>query len=152
MKSNDIEQQLARRHDGSLGADELEELNRLCGRDEVFAAADRRVATLRRHRRVAAMAAVLAVAVGGMALLGTHGQEEPQLVASAEPLPVAIPAIEAAPAVEQPAAEPQPRPAKRPKPAATAAKPVADEGPVVVCNNQCDADSVISDIWKFLSA
>ena len=24
--------------------------------------------------------------------------------------------------------------------------------PVVVCNSQCDADSVISDIWKFLSA
>ena len=23
--------------------------------------------------------------------------------------------------------------------------------PVVICNNQCDADSVINDIWKFLS-
>ena len=23
--------------------------------------------------------------------------------------------------------------------------------PVVVCNNQCEADSVINDIWKFLT-
>lgn len=27
-----------------------------------------------------------------------------------------------------------------------------DAEPVVVCNSQCDADSVISEIWKFLSA
>lgn len=30
--------------------------------------------------------------------------------------------------------------------------PAVETDPVVVCNNQCDADSVISDIWKFLSA
>jgi len=29
--------------------------------------------------------------------------------------------------------------------------PATDE-PIVRCNNQCDADSVINDIWKFLSA
>ncbi len=28
----------------------------------------------------------------------------------------------------------------------------ATDKPIVRCNNQCDADSVISDIWKFLSA
>ena len=30
--------------------------------------------------------------------------------------------------------------------------PAVETDPVVVCNNHCDADSVISDIWKFLSA
>ena len=30
--------------------------------------------------------------------------------------------------------------------------PQSPADPVVVCNNHCDADSVISDIWKFLSA
>ena len=32
-----------------------------------------------------------------------------------------------------------------------ATKPTAKD-PVVMCNSQCDADSVISDIWKFLTA
>ena len=152
MKNNDIEQMLARRREGGLGADEVEELNRLCGRDEVFAAADRRVATLRRNRRLAVMVAALVVAASGMMLLTNRVHEEQPLVATAQPLPVAVPVAEPVPAPEPPVAIPQPRQAKPAKRVAVEAQPVVDQGPVVVCNNQCDADSVISDIWKFLSA
>lgn len=53
----------------------------------------------------------------------------------ADPVPAAVEPL------QEPTAERMARPAE-----------AGDSEPIVVCNNQCDADSVISDIWKFLSA
>lgn len=166
MKQDSIQQLLAKRQAGSLSDEELAALNRLTHRDEVIAAADRQAAGIVRRRRTRlSVAALVAVAVGGAGLYLLQPTPEAPLVAQQQaPVPAAVeevtvetPALAPTPATAAPkepvaanrstVAKSLPRPAEAATTAATAA-----EEPVVMCNNQCEADSVINDIWKFLTA
>lgn len=163
MKNNEIQNLLERYRTGTLSDSEREELNRLTGRDEVMSAASRRADSIVRRRRTALFT------LAGLLLAGTTvwtllPRQEDNLVAETViPETVTIPE----PVVEQVApARPTPvqtRPTHRPR-AKVATTVTLDtstfsieetkvvvEETVVVCNNQCEADSVINDIWKFLA-
>ena len=159
MKTDSIQRLLERYREGTLSDSELAELNRLTHRDEVMADAEQRASgILRRRRSVAFTMAGLLLA--GVAVWTLLPRQEQSLVAEAT-TPEAVIAV-TEPTVEQAApvkpATVTPAPAKAParkadiRPA-TVVQPIetAAEEPVVVCNNQCEADSVISDIWKFLT-
>lgn len=157
MKQDSIQELLAKRAAGTLTDDELTTLNALAGRDEVVAGAERRAVAIRgRHRRVAAMVAgvVAVVAVGLTLLMPRHEeplmakQEAPVQQVVDEVLPAtveAVPVQVAAVSTGETAAAVPHKQKQQPK-AAQAGEPV------VTCNSQCDADSVINDIWKFLTA
>lgn len=147
---------------GTLSASEREELNRLSHRDEVMQAASARAATIVARRRSVFFAIVGLVVVGAAAvwMLQPTAVQGP-VVAEAvveQPLPsdtdvLTLPVekeVEVAMTTHPEAAMTERQRATRPtvRNSAQAAK----AQPVVVCNNQCEADSVISDIWKFLSA
>ena len=140
MKQDSIQELLAKRAAGTLTDDELTALNALAGRDEVVAGAERRAVAIRgRRRRVAAMVAgVVAVVAVGLTLLTPRHEVLP---ATVEAVPVQVAAVSTG---ETAAAVPH-KQKQQPK-AAQAGEPV------VTCNSQCDADSVINDIWKFLTA
>ena len=157
MKQEVIKALLAKREAGTLTDEELEMLNRLTRRDEVVAGAERqaKVIVTRRRRALAACVAALVVAgAAGMLFLQRHETvpmmaqnetvveipEEENIITTVEVEPQQTAAVN----VEKTVA-----PAKADRKQAT--KPTAKD-PVVMCNSQCDADSVISDIWKFLTA
>lgn len=157
MKQETIKKLLAKLEAGTLTNEELEMLNRLTRRDEVVAGAEKRAAVIvGRRRRVVAACVAVCVMVVAAGLLFTQRHDTAPMVAQQEtvveipeeesimtPLEVA-PQQTAAVNVDKTAA---PTKADRKH----VAKPTAED-PVVMCNSQCDADSVISDIWKFLTA
>ena len=162
MKQDSIQQLLAKHQAGTLSDDELATLNKLTHKDEVFAAADRQASGIVRRRRLRiSVFALMAVAVGGIGLILLQPTPEAPLVAQKNTEPVTetetIMVEEVAPQPE-PADMTEPVSAVRhtrstPKsqaPAHSAA--AATPEPVVMCNNQAEADSVINDIWKFLTA
>ncbi len=151
----DKKQELLRRHAaGALSDEEREELSRMCGRDEIFAAADLKVAAIRRRRHAGAlaMAAAAVAAIGAVAVMAPQRGGETLVAEQQQPLPIAVETAVAdvAPAAST-AAEQQPRAAVAASKPAHKVRHKAEE-PVVMCNNECEADSVINDIWKFLSA
>lgn len=165
MKQESIERYLAKRQAGTLSDSELDELNRLTRKDEVIARAERQAAVIVRRRRttVAVIVAGLALTGAGLALL--QPRQQTTLIARQQTItapPAAIPvqavqpvqAMEAATTAMRPTPEATAVRAGKPTPQtpATTVKSVAGKGTVVVCNNQCEADSVINDIWKFLKA
>lgn len=158
MKQNAIETLLEKRRAGTLTDDELAELNVLSRRDEVMADAERRADAVVRRRRnsVTIFSAIAAIGIGAALLTMPQNSEAPTTAMQTAPV-----AVEKAPTVAPtPAAEAQAEPVQvaAAKPAAAKRKPATvkttakSDEPVVVCNSQCNADSVISDIWKFLSA
>ena len=162
MRHDSIQHLLAKRQTGTLTESELEELNQLTRKDETIAAAEKAATTIVRRRRIAASAvAVTLVAAGtiGLSLL-TQGHDTP-MVARQQPALQPIVAEEIPQAVET---HTEPIAAKgTPKVTAPAATPqrqtsthqtveARHNDPTVMCNNQCEADSVINDIWKFLTA
>lgn len=153
MKKDTIQSLLAKRQAGTLTEAEMEELNRLTHRDEVMAEADRRAGgIIRSHRAgLVAFAAVVVVTAG---VLFLQPRQEAPLVAERQPMAVQQPEVQPEAVVEREAvAEPVQMAAVKPvRRKAHASAPAKDDEPVVMCNSQCDADSVISDIWKFLSA
>ena len=162
MKHNDIEELLSRRAAGTLSGSDLEELNSLAGRDEVFAQADRRVAVIRRTRRIRTTALLtIGILTTGVVMLFALPRQEKTLMAEqrtpVQVLPMEVPNMETPDAVQAAVAvEPSQECAVMQKTKERVvvrrkATTVKNE-PMVVCNNSCDADSVISDIWKFLSA
>lgn len=156
MIHQSIQHLLARRQAGTLDPAGEDELARLARRDEVMAAAEQRAAGIRATRRriVAACAATVLVAGGAAVLLGRH---EPETVATAQPpAAIAAPAAELLPQQQHPTVQAEPlamaAATKQPaKPTSATQRKLAAE-PVVTCNSECDADSVINEIWKFLSA
>lgn len=160
MKHDTIQELLAKRAAGTLTEEELATLNTLARRDEVMAGAERRASVIR-HRRRSVMAMVVGMVVvvaAGLTLLMPRSEEPlmakqeapaPQVVddevmtTPVEAMPMQTAAVSAektaAPAAAVQSRKQQPKTAK-----------VGE--PVVTCNNQCDADSVINDIWKFLTA
>lgn len=160
MKQDSLQSLLDKYREGTLTEGERAELERLSHKEEVMAAADRRVSGIFRRRVALAMSALIIVGAGVAAVM-PRGGEEP-LVAAVQEVPELQEAVEmqeaTAPAEAEEAApvlvaEARPEAMSRRTQQAPEAQPAvkAKKEPVVVCNNQCDADSVISDIRKFLS-
>ena len=155
MKQDTLQHLLAKYQNGTISGEELQQLNTLSRRDEVLAAADREARGIIRRRTVRTVAlSMTGLMVVGAGVWMLTAPQQGNMVAEVQPAPQ-ITVVEPQPvAAEEPAAVAVESPAPVRKAAAkpaTVAKQEADE-PVVICNNQCDADSVISDIWKFLSA
>ena len=157
MKNPEIEQLLMRYREGTLSDSELDELNRLSGRDTLMDSACRKADGIIRRRRATLFTAAGLIVAGAAAwtLLLNPLHSEPTLVAEAVVPEVVLPDIPE-PVVEQPAVPVKAverKPAAKPLPRHTTVLPAAatDDEPIVVCNNHCEADSVISDIWKFLT-
>ena len=127
------------------------------------AAGERAHVILRRRRTVAFTVAGLLVAGGAIwTLLPSERQQAPILAETTVPEVVErVPE----PTVEQVAPATMPTEEKvvakvtrrstvapsQVKPVDAVVKPEESDDPVVMCNNQCEADSVINDIWKFLT-
>ena len=152
MKQNSIQYLLEKYREGTLSDEERVELESLTHKDEVMAAAGRKVRGIIWRRVSLTVAAVMIVGAGALTLLPRT--QEP-LLAEAQEVPAVqeeMPMVEdmvrpALPQTVAPVAKPQPTAHK------AVAKPAKkkSEEPVVVCNNQCEADSVLNDIRKFLS-
>ncbi len=164
MKQDTLQSLLDKFREGTLTDGERTELERLSHKDEVFSAARSQAAGIL-HRRVALTVSALMICGAGIwAVLPGGGSQMSQVAEVVAPVPEAPQEVRETVAPEVPA-EPAPMVAevhKTKRPVAAAIKkarpeevaPIeqaADE-PVVVCNSQCDADSVISDIRKFLCA
>lgn len=155
MKNPEIEQLLTRYREGTLSDNELAELNRLTGRDVLMDDACRRADGIIRRRRASlfTIAGLLVAGATAWTLLSPQ-HSEATLVAEAVVPETVLPAAPE-PVVEQVAqiknTEHKPVAATQPRRTNTHQVPAMTDKPVVVCNNQCEADSVISDIWKFLT-
>lgn len=162
MKQDSLQQLLDKFCEGTLNDAERTELERLSHKEEVFSAARGRASGILRRRVALAVSTLMIFGAGVWAVLPGGGQMDqmaqlenalPSTQSAGTPETVAPKAVEEpAPLVAEAREVKKPAATTRkayPAEAAPTAKP-ADE-PVVVCNNQCDADSVISDIRKFLA-
>ncbi len=182
MDTNNLQDLLDRYRSGNITDDEMARLEELSGRDEVMAGATHRARTLRRRRLLGGIAAVGAIAlvatVGLHQMRPTPTQDTKPVIAKviaepetvAEPEPESTPIPEAKPATapkadiksSEPtllASKPTTAPAAintatviEPEPDIRVEHPALPDEPTVLCNTQCDADSVINEIWKFLKA
>ena len=162
MKNDSIQHLLAKRQAGTLTDSELQELNRLTRKDEVVAAAEQAaVGIVRRRRLTVSAVALVAVVVGTVGITMLMPRHEAPMVAQQQPIvtptvtePSVIPTepTESLASITPAKAVAKKRDNTAAKPVRTTVKPASAAEPVVVCNNQCEADSVINDIWKFLSA
>ena len=172
MKTDSIQHLLEKYREGTLNDEEREELNILTHRDEVMSSARHRASVIQRRTRMGIGFAVTLLVAGGALMwsLAPQHSEGPLMAEAVVPeevtLPEPEPIIETVAPVEQPAApvrthQSHPRHTKTvvaqatPNAALTTSNPQIitpnSEDPVVMCNNQCEADSVINDIWKFLT-
>lgn len=182
MKQDSLQHLLAKYQEGTLTGEELERLNELTHRDEVLSAAEGRARTIVRRRTMRAVGfGMVAVALLGAGVWMLAPRQQQSMVAAVNEEIVLQDEAPLAP-VDSPSVETPEAPTARPLVAAVTAEekavpkvvdveyeaveeepiftpadpsvniPQSPADPVVVCNNHCDADSVISDIWKFLSA
>lgn len=155
MKQETIERLLAKREAGTLTNEELQLLNKLTRRDEVVADAERRAKAIvgRRRRAVAACVATCIMGVAAGLIFNQNQEQVPEIAQQVAPVeipeeePIMSPVETAPMQTAAESAEKSVRPTSRKR----VEKPATSD-PVVMCNSQCDADSVISDIWKFLTA
>lgn len=163
MKNESLQQLMERYREGTLSESEVDELNRLCHRDEVMAAAEKRANGIVRRRRSIAftVAGLLVAGVATWSLLPQRHDSTPLMAGTAVPEAAPLPE----PVREVPVETAVPvTPTARPATSVRTAKRTAEAhhtnsvhsqpeatGTVVTCNNQCEADSVINDIWKFLT-
>lgn len=178
---SNIENLLRRHAEGTLTPEEQSELNRLTHRDQVFEAAGRRATQLRRKQyyRLSAIASVLVV--GGFLYFmrpTVGGVQSGPMMAEVSSTEVANPQVEdwdveikANETVHSEFADKKtPEAPSEVKADTTPSRYLqhhADKAealeeltpatmtapePVVACNTDCSADSVINDIWKFLRA
>ena len=161
MKQNSIQYLLEKYREGTLTDDERTELERLSHRDEVMATASRRATGIVWRRVSLTIGAVAVLGVGATLMIPRPVEEV--MIAEAHNVPAAVQMASETEQVLRPmgAHEAEIQQVAESK---AAMKPVAKRpttmrrsatkkksDPVVVCNNQCDADSVISDIKRFLS-
>lgn len=157
MKYDTLQQLLEKYHEGTLTDEEREQLDSMTHRDEVFASAERQARSIVRTRimRTAACIASLLV-VGGAVLWTQMPRQQDTMIARQEPIVVA-PQVNSEPVLTQPeplqtvAAKPVAKPKPRPRVAKIQHTEIVDEQVIVVCNNKCEADSVINEIRNFLS-
>lgn len=169
MKQDTLQSLLDKYREGTLSDSERSELERLSHKDEVFSAAHHQATGIIRRRVALAVSAVMLCGAGIWALQPGASNPAPQVAEATAPTPevqqevleTLAPAAtpEPAPLVAEaqikPATQTHPdathKPIQRPKPADAAPSTRPSDEPVVMCNNQCDADSVINDIRKFLA-
>lgn len=182
MDTNNLQELLDRYRSGNITDDEMSRLDELSGRSEVMAGAMHRARTLRRRRVLGGVAAVGAIAlvatVGLHQINPTPTQEAKPVIVKviAEPEAVAEPETTVNPIAEAKPATTKRAKVKNREPKLLASQPtiapiainaatnietepdihvehpaLPDE-PTVLCNTQCNADSVINEIWKFLKA
>lgn len=171
MKQNDLQTLLDKFREGTLTDGERSELERLSHKEEVFSAARSQASGILRRRMALAMSALLICGAGIWAVMGGGGAQTPMMAENTTPVPEApeevremvaptaptevAPLVAEAPEIKRPAIshhEVRPAviaPVEEPAMVATTETPSSE--PVVMCNNQCDADSVINDIRKFLA-
>ena len=159
--NNEMQRLMEKYREGLLSDAEMETLNALAHKDEVMDAASHRAAGIvRRRTALCGTVAMVCLMVGAGVWMMSPKQEAPLLAEAKVPEVLAEPMV--TPSAES-SAEENPRVEEKSRPVATASRslkpadiqeslPVEEvKEPVVICNNQCDADSVINDIWKFLS-
>ncbi len=168
MKNDNIEHLLQRYREGTISDSELADLNRLTHRDEVMERAGRQAAGIVHRRRTVAftLAGLLVAGAATWTLLRPQSDSAPQVAEASMPelvAPLPEPTVEqVAPSIQTVAPERthmlrNTTTASAPSPNAAPPTPASShitsdsEEPVVMCNNQCVADSVINDIWKFLT-
>lgn len=170
MKQDTLQSLLEKYREGTLTDSERSELERLSHKDEVFSAARHQAAGILRRRVALGVTALMICGAGIWAMLPGAGNPTPQVAEATTPLPEApqevLETLAPAPVTETPlvaevhettrpaATARKTRPtnvAPEEKPATVASPSKSSNDPVVMCNNQCDADSVINDIKKFLS-
>lgn len=167
MKNNTLQQLLDKYQQGLLSSEEIEQLNQLTHKDEVMVAAEGRARTIIRRRTIRNVGFVcVGLALAGAGIWMFNSSPETPMLAEMDNAEVktvekiaAQDDINAVPIHQVPVVSRQIRPVMRqiaepeetPVVEEIAANPTREE-PTVVCNNQCDADSVINDIWKFLTA
>ena len=157
--NNEMQRLMEKYREGLLSDAEMETLNALAHKDEVMDAASHRAAGIvRRRTALCGTVAMVCLMVG--VWMTSPRQETPLLAEAKAPEVLVEPTV--TPLEESTVAE-NPRVEEKSRPIVTnpvAVKPADIEEslpveevkePVVICNNQCDADSVINDIWKFLS-
>ena len=161
MKQNSLQYLLDKYREGTLTDEERTELNRLAHRDEVMSSARSRARGILWHRASLAVGAVAVIGAGVMAVMPRPTEDV--MIAEVREVPTTVQVAPEAEHVLRPVEnrDVAPKPVEAAKsnvnPVATArpvnTKPTAirKKEPVVVCNNQCDADSVINDIKRFLS-
>ncbi len=181
MKMDDIQRLLQKYHDGTLPPGEQAELDRLTHKDEVLGEAFHKADGIVRRRRVRylamAMTGLVLLGAGVWTVAGGQRSADSGLAAVQETVAQEPPAppettqptiATETPATQEPVLVAAAKPAavagrKKPRagkatPATIHRTPITDHQPkgtektVVVCNTQCEADSVINNIWKFLSA
>ena len=148
MKQNTLEALMEKYREGTLQDEERVLLERLAGQEEVMAAAERKARRIVRQRRTLLFSAVAVIAIAASIIASPHQATPPMVAELASP--PATPASLASP--------PAPLQEERGVECSVSTPPrLLERGsggeapPTVVCNNQCEADSVINDIWKFLS-
>jgi hypothetical protein len=172
MKMDVIQSLLVKYQEGTITREELEKLGFLTRKEEVMEEAFDRANVIVRRRMVRNIALALTgvIVLGAGVWMMNPGQENGGLTAQTEaatttpavvedtPEEVRIPSVQevkemaspiqvaSADEIEQVVAEP------RETNVIVKQEPKIKRKPVVVCNTQCDADAVINDIWKFLSA
>lgn len=175
MKDTTIETLLKKHEEGSLTDEERDLLETATGKATVMSQACQRATMLRRRRvgMAAGLCSLLLVA-GAIVLWQPKAEEMPKMATLSqpqtvrEPLPQAeteaaqeLPLQEAHSGLEKVQAAVTLPVAKYPRTQRTVVPQQAKEttvalqvveAPQVSCNLQCDADSVISDVWKFLKA
>lgn len=170
MKNDTIQQLLAKYQQGTLTEEELSQLSALTHKDEVMEAAFSKANAIVRRRtiREIALAMTGVIVIGAGVWTMVPKQDTAVLVAEnqSQTTPVVVEEVRQEvlqPVVQEVKAEKPLQVASAhevqkvvPKEADVIAKPATmkqdDNKPVVTCNTQCDADEVIDDIWKFLSA
>ena len=160
MKHDTLQQLLEKYHEGTLTDEEREQLDSMTHRDEVFASAERQARSIVRTRimRTAACIASLLV-VGGAVLWTQMPRQQDTMIARQEPIVVAPQVNPESPAITEQVETTTPavvaktvsKPKLRPRVAKIQHTEIVDEQVIVVCNNKCEADSVISEIRNFLS-
>lgn len=161
MKKDDIQHLLKKYQEGSISDAELSELNILTRKNEVMDSAFARADGIIRRRRIGMISMVMTgmMVIGAGVWVMSPKSSSNSMVAMAQEIPAAedevmgqdentLPVMEKAEeAVHVVKAQPEEKVTNNVK----RATPARANKPVVVCNTQCDADAVISDIWKFLS-
>lgn len=168
MNHDTLQQLLEKYHEGTLTDEEREQLNSLTHRDEVFASAVHQARTIVRTRIIRIAACIASLLVVGGAILWTQiPHQQAEMIARQEPIVITPQANPESPIVVEQPEEYLQHPTSNEKRKTTNVKRqtsnikqqtsnvqrstsnVFDQ--VVVCNNKCEADSVINEIRNFLS-
>ena len=147
-KGKEVRMWLERYQQGELSSEELNRLEEVTHKAEVLKAASRKAS--QRKSMVLVATALIAVSVAGgiYVVVPSGGVNTTPITAVKDDVKKPVIEEKREVMVEQPAIE---QPATSTMAVRRHEEKQRKVGPKVYCNSQCDADSVISDIWKFLT-